>query len=215
MLYGHLDPLSCLAYSNRSNLLVSGSWDKTLRFWDLYSCAATEIVETNSEILDVDYRFDGEEIACCTLNGQVQLYRPSEGKHVTTMDIQWDVMGGKNKETDFFRPEKNGKINHFETISYSPNGKCLIGGGHSKYICLYYLPQRLLLKRYMTTKNKELEGVMENPNMDKKEEQLNRAEEERNRDIIKLNRRQLPGLLCLCVVSCVGAMFSDVQCAVF
>merc|ERR1719293_488929 len=46
----------------------------------------------------------------------------------------------------------------------------------------------------MTTKNKDLEGVMENPNMDKVEEEKNREEEERNRDIIRLNRKQLPGV---------------------
>ena len=195
ILYGHSGPISCLTFSNSTNILISGSWDKTIRFWDLYNSASTEIIETNSEILDIDYRFDGKEISCCTLNGQIQIYEPINGKHLNTIDIKKDVLGGKNKQTDYFKSEKNSKINHFTTINYSPNGKCLIAGGHSKYICLYYLPQSLLLKRFITTINKDFEGVLENPNMDKKEEIQNQDEMERNRDIIKLNRRQLPGML--------------------
>eukprot|EP00483_Globobulimina_turgida_P002597 UN02601 len=105
-----------------------------------------------------------------------------------------DVMGGKNKEMDYFKCEKNAKINHFTSINYSPDGKLLIAGGVSKYICLYYLPQSLLIKRYMTSVNKDFEGVMENPNMNKIERFKNRDEMEQNRDIIKLHRRQLPGV---------------------
>ena len=143
----------------------------------LYTSAATEIIETTSEVLDCDYRFDGREVCCATLNGQIQLYDPREGKHVNTIDIKQDVLGGRNRESDYFRPEKNAKINHFTTINYSPNGKCLIGGGHSKYVCLYYLPQSLLLQRFVTTKNTDYEGVMNNPNMSKREVIQNQEEE--------------------------------------
>lgn len=194
ILHGHQGPVSCLSFSNSTNILISGSWDKTLRFWDLYNAASTEIINTNSEILDCDYRFDGKEICCSTLNGQIQIYQVVDAKHINTIDIKKDILGGKNKQTDYFKPEKNSKINHFTTINYSPNGKCLIAGGHSKYICLYYLPQSLLLRKFVTTKNKNYEGALENPNLRKNEIIQNQDELERNKDVVKLNRRQLPGL---------------------
>ncbi len=177
--------------------MVHGKWKtywytKLIKTWDIYSSNTTEIIECNSEILACDYRFDGKEIACATLNGQIQIYNPINGSHINSIDIRMDVLGGKNKKFDYFKikANKSQRLNHFNTI----NGKCLIGGGNSKYICLYYLPQSLLLKRYITSINKSFEGVLENPNMTKLEIIKNRNEMEKNRDIIKLKRKQLPGV---------------------
>ncbi len=49
----------------------------------------------------------------------------------------------------------------FLSIAYSADGQHLLAGGDSKYICLYSIPDRLLLKRFEITVNLSLEGVQE------------------------------------------------------
>uniref|UniRef100_A0A5K3G0B7 WD_REPEATS_REGION domain-containing protein n=1 Tax=Mesocestoides corti TaxID=53468 RepID=A0A5K3G0B7_MESCO len=49
----------------------------------------------------------------------------------------------------------------FLSITYSADGEHLLAGGDSKFICLYSIPDRLLLKRFEITVNLSLEGVQE------------------------------------------------------
>lgn len=46
-------------------------------------------------------------------------------------------------------------------MAYSADGQHLLAGGDSKYICLYSVPDKLLLKRFEITINLSLEGVQE------------------------------------------------------
>lgn len=49
----------------------------------------------------------------------------------------------------------------FLSIVYSADGQHLLAAGDSKYICLYSVPDRLLVKRFELTINLSLEGVQE------------------------------------------------------
>lgn len=49
----------------------------------------------------------------------------------------------------------------FQTIAYSVDGEHLLAAGDSKYICLYSVPDCLLLKRFEVTCNLSLDGVQE------------------------------------------------------
>ncbi len=52
-------------------------------------------------------------------------------------------------------------LRKFLSIAYSADGQHLLAGGDSQYICLYSIPDRLLLKRFEITVNLSLEGVQE------------------------------------------------------
>lgn len=45
-------------------------------------------------------------------------------------------------------------------MCYSPDGKILLGVGHSKFICAYDLSHKVLLYRYNFTENRSLSGVL-------------------------------------------------------
>lgn len=89
----------------------------------------------------------------------------------------------------------------YYSVCYSPDGKCVLAGGNSKYIGLYYIKQNLLLSRYITTINKDIEAVSEQLNTskiaeigymsDNNNEELSDYE---YRDTVKLIRKQLPGV---------------------
>ncbi len=45
------------------------------------------------------------------------------------------------------------------SITYVPDGSCLLAGGDSRFICMYELRQKLLIRKFQTTTNLSLEGV--------------------------------------------------------
>ena len=49
-------------------------------------------------------------------------------------------------------------------ITYSSNGEYILGGGNSKYLCLYDVKARMLLKKCILTKNRSLDGVLDKLN---------------------------------------------------
>ncbi len=49
----------------------------------------------------------------------------------------------------------------FLSLAYSADGQYLLAAGDSKYICMYSVPDRLLVKRFEITVNMSLEGVQE------------------------------------------------------
>jgi WD40 repeat protein len=64
VLSGHEGPVTTLAFSPKEPVLASGSWDHTIKFWDVYkSCTATETIETPSDTLALAFRPDGQEVS--------------------------------------------------------------------------------------------------------------------------------------------------------
>ncbi len=45
--------------------------------------------------------------------------------------------------------------------SYTADGKCLLGGGQSKWVVLYDVEQRLLLRKWQLSHNRSLDGVLD------------------------------------------------------
>ena len=55
MLAGHEGPVSCLAFSPIKTILASGSWDDTVRLWDVYSqTSPKEVISigSNGKVID-------------------------------------------------------------------------------------------------------------------------------------------------------------------
>jgi periodic tryptophan protein 2 len=70
---GHTGPVSSLAFSpSGANQLASGSWDKTMRVWNIFGrSGAVEPFSSNSDVLALAFCPDGKEVAVSTLDGQI------------------------------------------------------------------------------------------------------------------------------------------------
>jgi len=80
---GHEGPISSVAFnpSPSSSLLVSVSWDKTLRMWDAVSSAASltrETVNLTADGLCVCFRPDGQQVAVASLDGHISIFDPHQ-----------------------------------------------------------------------------------------------------------------------------------------
>ncbi|VDO99014.1 unnamed protein product, partial [Schistosoma margrebowiei] len=175
-LTGHTSPISALAFnptiSGIDIELATVSWDCTLRLWDvtgnstdennLSSMGLTkEVVNFSCDALYVVYRADGKQLAISLLNGNIVFYDPNEGVEMGTIDGHRDLGVAQTSEEDLVTPRRAAESKKFQTIAYSVDGEHLIAGGDSKYICLYSVPDKLLIKRFEVTCNLSLAGVQE------------------------------------------------------
>ena len=78
-LTGHEGPISCLRFNGRGTQLASGSWDHTVRTWDLLGSGLKESLSHPSEVVALDWRRDADELIVSCMNGSVYIWDAKEG----------------------------------------------------------------------------------------------------------------------------------------
>ncbi|KAL5111919.1 hypothetical protein TcWFU_004215 [Taenia crassiceps] len=177
-LTGHTAPISAVQFKpaleqfGRLEVLTA-SWDASVRTWSLAECEAATgggegsgctLLETISVPLDVvctAYRHDGRELAVALLNATILLFDPAEGIQLGSIEGHCDLDVAQVSNEDHVTPHRAAKERKFLSIAYSADGQHLLAAGDSKFICLYSVPERLLVKRFELTVNLSLEGVQE------------------------------------------------------
>lgn len=160
-LSGHEGPVSTLAFAPNGGVVVSGSWDHTVRIWSIFNRTQTsEPLQLQADVLDVAFRPDSLQLAVSTLDGQLTFWSVSEAQQQSGVDGRRDVSGGR-RITDRRTAANASGTKSFNTIRYSADGTCVLAGGNSKYICLYSVSSLVLLKRFAISINLSLSGTQE------------------------------------------------------
>ena len=160
-LSGHEGPVSSLSFAPNGSRLVSGSWDRTVRVWDIFSRTQTsEPLQLQSDILCVAFRPDNHQVAVSALDGSLSFWSVSDATQSSGLDVRRDASGGR-KLTDRRTAANAGGTKAFHTIAYSSDGTCILAGGHSKYICLYDVQSAVLLRKFTVSVNLSIEGTQE------------------------------------------------------
>lgn len=160
-LAGHEGPVSSLAFAPNGGVVVSGSWDHTVRIWSIFDRTQTsEPLQLQADVLDVAFRPDSKQLAVSTLDGQLTFWSVSEAEQQSGVDGRRDVSGGR-KITDRRTAANASGTKSFSTLRYSADGTCVLAGGNSKYICLYAVDSGVLLKKYTVSINLSLSGTQE------------------------------------------------------
>jgi periodic tryptophan protein 2 len=150
-----------LAYQSNGGTLVSASWDGTVKLWDLYKDnVPTESLRHNSDVVCVACRPDGKEVCSGTIRGLLSFWDVESGKLKYELDGRRDIAGGR-KVNDRMVAGNNASGLYFTSVCYSADGKCLLAGGNSKYVCIYECSQQILLKKFQVTFNRNLDGVLD------------------------------------------------------
>ena len=161
VLTGHEAPITSLAYSSAAGLLASGSWDKTLRLWDVFRTGtATETFIHGSDVLAVAFRPDGAQVAATTLAGEIAFWDIKVGAQTGLIDARQDVAGGRSVG-DLSGAKAAAAARHISSIAYTADGEAVLAGGRSKWVCLYAVTARILLRRYQLSHNRSLDGLLD------------------------------------------------------
>ncbi|ORY92665.1 putative WD repeat protein [Leucosporidium creatinivorum] len=161
VLAGHEGPVSALAFSPLGDRLVSASWDKTIRVWDVYGRSnAVEPFRLHADALALAFRPDGLEVAVSTLDGQIIFWDLRAAVQRTLIEGRKDISGGRKAE-DRVTAANNSSGKSFNSIAYTADGAALLAGGNSKHVCLYDARDGVLLRRFEISQNLSLDGTQE------------------------------------------------------
>jgi periodic tryptophan protein 2 len=160
-LSGHEGPVSSLCFGSNGSMLASGSWDKTVRIWNVFGRSThVEPLVVQSEVMAVAVRADSKQIAVATMDGNLSVWDPELGRQVGNIDAREDIAGGRYS-TDRFTAANAQRSKHFTTICYNSDGSCILAGGNSKFICLYDVANEVLLRKLTISRNMAIEGTLD------------------------------------------------------
>ena len=160
-LSGHEGPVSTLAFTPDGRMLVSGSWDRTIRTWNVFDRSqSSETLQLTSDLLCVTVRPDSAQIAASTLDGSLTFWDVENSVQQATMDGRRDVSGGRTLSSRRTAASTPG-TKAFTCITYSADGSCLLAAGNSKYICMYSVTTLTLVKKFTVSVNLSLDGTQE------------------------------------------------------
>lgn len=158
---GHAGPICSLAFQATGGMLVSASWDGTVKLWDLYKGnVPTESLQHTSDVVCVAFRPDGKEVCTGTIGGLLHFWDVEDAKLKFELDGRRDIAGGR-KMNDRMTADNNAASRYFTSVCYSADGSCILAGGNSKYVCIYEVSQQMLLKKFQVTFNRSLDGVLD------------------------------------------------------
>ena len=158
---GHTGPVCSMNFSPIDGTLATGSWDKSIKIWNLFSRDTSPETHTHDhEIITIAYRPDGRQLAASTLDGQIHFWDLQEGKLVGSIEGKKDIAGGR-KAHDRITAQNASNGKSFNSLCYTSDGSCIIGGGSSKYICIYDVLTNALLKKFQISHNQSLDGMKE------------------------------------------------------
>uniref|UniRef100_A0A8B9SF82 Small-subunit processome Utp12 domain-containing protein n=1 Tax=Anas platyrhynchos TaxID=8839 RepID=A0A8B9SF82_ANAPL len=161
VLAGHEGPISSLSFNPVKCVLASGSWDKTVKLWDMLDSWRTkETLMLNSDVLVVAFRPDGKELAVASLNGQITFWDHENAVQVGSIEGRHDLQMGR-KELDKITAKQSAKGKSFTTLCYSADGQSILAGGLSKFVCIYNVKEQILMKKFEISCNLSLDAMEE------------------------------------------------------
>ncbi|BFZ60013.1 U3 snoRNP protein [Saitoella coloradoensis] len=160
-LSGHEGPVSSLSFAGSSGALASGSWDKTVRVWDVFGRSqSVDPLQQQSDVQGIAFRPDGKFVAIATLDGQLAFWDVADAKQVGIIDGRRDISGGRNIDSRVTAENAAGS-KYFNSLCYTADGSCVLAGGNSKYICLYDVATGGLVRKFTVSKNLSFDGTQE------------------------------------------------------
>lgn len=131
-----------------------------MKVWDIFGKnGLVDTFQHPSEVIQASIHPNSNDVIVTTLAGQIFIWDIEQSSIKGMIDCKADIKGGRLRE-DRTSANNSTKNKHFNSISLSPSGQFVMGGGNSKNICLYDVVNKIMLRRYALTQNRSLDGVL-------------------------------------------------------
>jgi periodic tryptophan protein 2 len=157
ILTGHRGPISSLVYDPESDLVVSGSWDCTIRIWKMLGIRELkDIIHEEHEVTALAIRPDKRQLALATSDGSLY-FRDSKdfGLKAELNSIRISDMP-RNVNSNSCYPTL-----HASSLSFSHDGAYLLAGCSKNHAFLFNTVNNITLQKYINTSSKEIENPKE------------------------------------------------------
>ena len=116
-LEGHTEVVWSVAFSLDGKTLASGSWDQTIRLWDVETEQLLHILTGHtSHVTSVAFSLDGQTLVSGSWDSTIRLWNPNTGEHQKTLTDHADGVG---------------------SVVFSPDGQILASGSGDQTINLW------------------------------------------------------------------------------
>jgi len=162
VLEGHTGPISSLAFNPAFPALATASWDTTVKMWDVFSGNKThrDSFAHNLDVMALAFRPDGKELVTAALDGDLYIWDPLNDRQIGLISSRKDISAGR-AEGSLITAKGSSKGAHFTTLCYTADGECVIAGGKTRYICIYNIENRSLVRRFQICHNTSISGVVD------------------------------------------------------
>ena len=135
-LEGHTNFVFCVNFNPQSNLLVSGSFDESVRIWDVKTGKQVKKLPAHSDpVTSVHFNRDGTLIVSCSYDGLCRVWDTNSGQCLKTL------IDDANPPVSF--------------VKFSPNGKYILAGTLDNSLRLWNFQTGKCLKTYTGHKNEK------------------------------------------------------------
>jgi hypothetical protein len=97
MLIGHNDRVVCVSYSLQGHLLASGSWDKTVRLWNVATGDCRAVIRFQDTIHGLGWgtALDGNYLTTGCGDGSLVRWQLIEDEQLCNVRMCWNASSGK------------------------------------------------------------------------------------------------------------------------
>ena len=158
-LEGHTDRVWSVAFSPDGKTLASGSWDQTVRIWNVDTEELLHILRGHtSDVMSVAFSLDGSTLASASWDRTIRLWNPRNGQHIRTLtkhaggvasvafspDGQTLASGSADQTVQLWdtttwelKRTLRGHTHIVDSVAFSPEGDMLASGSRDKTIRLW------------------------------------------------------------------------------
>lgn len=198
VLTGHQAPVSCVLFSPTDPVLATCGWDGTVRLNELYGrgrgAGTREVLrhgETGRDVVCAAFRQDGLQLVAGLLDGSIHVWDPKDAIELGVIEGRNDIWAGRGA----LDMRKAGRqSSHFNALAYAPGGDAVMAvADGSRWVLMYGIASRTLLKRFSLSENVSIDGVLELQNTSKLTDFGPLAEVAPDPDELETRQKAVPG----------------------